>query len=131
MTYGCIIPGWQNKAFFFLILSCAYGFVQVEALPPATISLVQSEDERGVRRREERLESWDADVQTGNERYLTTFTLRFLRDMRLYFDKTYYLRLENTQGYTDLAFLLRERGCLFVVVVVVFCCSLLLFHKKI
>lgn len=84
---------------------------QVEAFPSAKILRILSEDEEGHRRIEERGTAWSYNVETlESHRYLATYDLRFLLKPHEYFDRTYYLYLENNQGEIVMAFMLRERG---------------------
>ena len=83
----------------------------MEAYPQPEISRIISEDARGRRQLEVKGNSWTVNSMTESTHlYLTTFELRMPILTPQYFDRTYYLDIENTEGTKTLAFLLQERG---------------------
>ncbi|KAK7105321.1 nephrin-like [Littorina saxatilis] len=84
---------------------------QVEAFPPPEITRIISENSRGHRQVEVRGSSWTLNTMSqSTHQYLTTFRLSMPNLTPDYFDKTYYMNIDNTEGLKVLAFQLRERG---------------------
>ncbi|XP_076438502.1 neural cell adhesion molecule 2-like [Babylonia areolata] len=83
---------------------------QVEGYPQPDIEYIVSEDEQGLRRLEVR-DTWILSSSvTSSQPYLTNFELRLNKPTRTYFDHTFYLEIENSEGTRTLAFMLREKG---------------------
>ncbi|KAL8568768.1 hypothetical protein ACOMHN_003173 [Nucella lapillus] len=83
---------------------------QVEAYPRPEIVRIISEDERGHRRIEVK-GTWVASANVrASHPYLTDFDLRMQNPIATYFDRTFYLEIENSEGTKTLAFKLREKG---------------------
>lgn len=83
---------------------------QVEAYPQPSVTRMFSEDEGGHRRREYKDDWIASSSHTKSHPYLTTFRLRMLNPIASYFDRTFYLDIENSEGTKTLAFMLREKG---------------------
>ena len=92
---------------------------QVEAYPRPDIFRIISEDAQGRRQLEVKGNSWTVNTMTESTHpFLTTFELRMPNLTPQYFDRTYYLEIENSEGKKTLAFLLRERGTVLLIIII-------------
>ena len=93
---------------------------QVEAYPRPDIFRIISEDAQGRRQLEVKGNSWTVNTMTESTHpFLTTFELRMPNLTPQYFDRTYYLEIENSEGKKTLAFLLRERGTVLLLLLLI------------